>query len=315
MELYQLRTFVSVAELGHLTRAAERLHVSQPALSAQLKTLEDELGVVLFDRTPAGMILTVAGRRLLARAEKVLTAAQDLRNEASLLKGAVAGRIRLGSVSNPAFVRLGEILGRAVEQYPLLELAVHQEMSGAALAAVVDGRLDASLFFGEFDAPGLSGLPLTRMIYRIAAPAAWRGRVAGAGWQELAAMPWILTPPASTHSSLVRGMFRSYGLAPMKVVEADNESVLENLIASGVGLSLMREESALAREGAGDLCVVNDVRLDTILWVVYRTERAHEPAIEALLGVVRDVWPAWGEAELGRPGHGPKPATAVRKRI
>src|SRR5260370_20757109 len=75
MELYQLRSFTAVAELGHLTRAAEKLHVSQPAMSAQIKALEDELGVALFERVPTGMILTAAGRPLLPQAAKVLAAA------------------------------------------------------------------------------------------------------------------------------------------------------------------------------------------------------------------------------------------------
>jgi DNA-binding transcriptional LysR family regulator len=69
MELYQLRSFVAIAELGQLTRAAEKLHVSQPAVSAQLKALEDKLGLVLFERTASGMVLTAPGARLLAEAE------------------------------------------------------------------------------------------------------------------------------------------------------------------------------------------------------------------------------------------------------
>ena len=67
MELYQFRKFAAVAELGHLTRAAERLHVSQPAVSAQIKALEDELGVTLFERVSSGMVLTSAGRKLSRR--------------------------------------------------------------------------------------------------------------------------------------------------------------------------------------------------------------------------------------------------------
>ena len=96
MELYQLRSFVAVAEAGHLTRAAEKLHVSQPAVSAQIKALEDELDLALFERTPSGMVLTAAGERLLADAEKVLAAAQAMRTEAKALKGEVAGKVREG---------------------------------------------------------------------------------------------------------------------------------------------------------------------------------------------------------------------------
>jgi len=113
MELYQLRSFVAVAELGQLTRAAERLHVSQPALSAQIKSLEDELATVLFERGAAGMTLTPAGRQLLPRAERVLAAAQALRAEALALRGEVSGRIRLGTVGDPELTRLPDVLRRA----------------------------------------------------------------------------------------------------------------------------------------------------------------------------------------------------------
>ena len=101
MELYQLRSFAMVAELGHLTRAAERLHVSQPALSAQIKGLEDELDVALFERSAAGMTLTKAGRDLLPAALDVLAAEQRLRGRAAEMHGARRGKLRLGTVADP----------------------------------------------------------------------------------------------------------------------------------------------------------------------------------------------------------------------
>jgi len=76
MDFNRLRSFVVVAETGHLTRAAEKLHISQPALSAQIRALEDELDLTLFERTSTGMTLTAAGKRLLAGADKILAEAQ-----------------------------------------------------------------------------------------------------------------------------------------------------------------------------------------------------------------------------------------------
>src|SRR5437588_96472 len=76
MDFNRLRSFAAVAEAGHLTRAAEKLHLSQPALSAQIRALEDELDLTLFERTSTGMALTAAGKRLLAEADKILAASQ-----------------------------------------------------------------------------------------------------------------------------------------------------------------------------------------------------------------------------------------------
>jgi DNA-binding transcriptional LysR family regulator len=80
MEIYQLRAFVTVAKLGHLTRAAEALHVTQPAVTAQIKALEEELGVALFDRRPGRMALTKAGELLLPEADHVLTVTGSCRS-------------------------------------------------------------------------------------------------------------------------------------------------------------------------------------------------------------------------------------------
>jgi DNA-binding transcriptional LysR family regulator len=290
MEFYQLRSFVAVAEVGHLTRASERLHVSQPAVSGQIKSLEDELALTLFERTPSGMELTFAGQRLLADAEKVLAAAQALRNNASSLKGKVAGRVSVGTLSDPGFIRVGEFLGATVERHPLLQVELHHELSGAAFAKVRDGELDAGFYFGALAHPGVDGLRLRGIVYRVAAPAAWKHRVVDADWGAIAALPWIVTPPISTHYQLVRALFDKHRMEPTKVVEADQEFVIANLVVSGVGLSLIREELALEKEAAGEVCLWRDVRLETDLWFIYRVGSKSDPVISAMLDVLTDTW-------------------------
>ncbi|MBI5910178.1 MAG: LysR family transcriptional regulator [Betaproteobacteria bacterium] len=290
MEIYQLRSFVAVAEAGHLTRAAEKLHLSQPAVSAQIKALEDELELALFERTSSGMVLTPAGERLLADAEKVLAAAQAMRNEAKALKGEVAGKVRVGTMSDPGFIRVGEFLNTTVERYPLLQVELHHEITGAAFAKVRDGELDASFYYGDLEHPGVGKLRLRGSTYRVAAPAAWKRRVADADWSEIALQPWIITPSISTHHKLVRALFDKHGIEPTKVVEADQESVISNLVVSGVGLSLIREELALEKQAAGQVCLWRDVRLESTLWFIYLLARKDDPVIRALLGVLRDTW-------------------------
>ena len=113
MELYQLRGFAAVAELGHLTRAAEKLHVSQPALSAQIRALEETLGVTLFERGSSGMSLTAAGRHLLPVAQEVVAKASLLRGLAQSFHGDIAGRVRVGTPMRPANERSYRGQGRA----------------------------------------------------------------------------------------------------------------------------------------------------------------------------------------------------------
>ena len=290
MELYQLRGFVAVAELGHLTRAAERLHVSQPALSAQIKALEDELGVALFERTPTGMVLTAAGHRVLPEALKIVAAAQSLRGTAASVRGEVAGRTRVGTLSDPDFIRLGELLARATERYPLVDIELHHEVSGTAFDKVRDGDLDASFYYGDRVHPDVASVSLRPMIYRIAAPFAWRDEIEGATWETISQMPWIMAPPISTHRALASSLFATRGGAPAKLVEADNEAVLRSLVVAGVGIALMRDDIARDAQAASEVCVWSDVELATSLQFIYPRARGDEPVLAALRSLIDDIW-------------------------
>ncbi len=292
MEIYQLRSFAAVAEMGHLTRAAERLHISQPALSSQIKALEDELGLALFERTPAGMALTSAGRRLLSQAQSVLSAAQALRHEAGTLRGELAGTIRLGTLADPEFIRIGDLLSLSMRKHPLIRIELQHEVSGAAFAAVADGELDASFYYGETTHPAVNRFPLREIAYRVAAPAAWRERIINAGWKEIAALPWIIPPEISTHNQLATAQFRKHGVYPEQILEADNESVVSSLVKSGLGLALMREDKALDRAARNQVSLWGDTRLVTTLQFIYLRERESDPLINVLLGLLKDIWAA-----------------------
>ena len=251
--------------------------------------------VALFDRVSTGMELTPAGRRLLPEAEKVVAGAQALRSRASAIKGDVVGRLSVGTVSDPDFIRIGDFLTRAIDAFPQLEIELHHVVSGAAFERVREGEFDASFYYGNLADPGVAAIPLRDFAYRVVAPIAWSERLADASWQDVAALPWIMTPPISTHSALAAELFRVHGVAPTTRIEADHEAVIRSLVVTGAGVALMREDVALDAASSGEVVIWGDVRLATTLEFIYLKRRENEPAIRALIDVLQQVWADAGE--------------------
>ena len=289
MDLTQLRSFVTVARLGHLTRAAEAVHLSQPALSGHIKALEEELAVQLFERTPSGMAITTPGKRLLVHAEAIVGRVQQMQHTARALSDQLTGKLRLGTVLDPAFLRVGELLMTTYERYPEIVLELHHVVSHEALDGVRDGTLDASFYFGEVP-DDMSGVRLRDVAYRVVIPEAWRN-LKQAKLTELADSPWVVTPERSSHRRLVEELFAEQGVAfPTRTVEADNESVIINLVESGVGVGLVRDELAEASADGGRTIGLPRLAMDTNLWLVHQPARADDPLIGAIVEILVEMW-------------------------
>jgi DNA-binding transcriptional LysR family regulator len=157
MELRQLRYFVTVAEELHFGRAAERLHIVQPAVSQQIRRLERELGVELFDRSPRHVTLTEAGTRLLPEARAVLSAAARVSAvAASVAACATQPSLRLGTSAG-----LGDHLDRLLERLaPGLTVELLSGPTADRVARVLDGRLDAAFVRGSIEHPDLRRIPV-----------------------------------------------------------------------------------------------------------------------------------------------------------
>ncbi|WP_137921064.1 LysR family transcriptional regulator [Hydrogenophaga sp. 2FB] len=290
MEIYQLRAFVTVAKIGQLTRAAEALHVTQPAVTGQIKALEEELGVSLFDRRPGRIALTRAGERLLPEAEKVLEAAGSLMGRARELQGEVSGSLVIGTLGDPDALRLGSLLGGLVAALPLLEIKTR---SGDALAlreAVATSTLHASFYIGPHIPRDVLGLALQTIHYRVVAPVSYRERVLHAGWREIADMPWIGSPYASHAQTLLRDLFSRQGLLPNQVLESDDASAAHSLVRADLGLALLREDAAVPASERGELVIWPHTRVAALLSFIYPKTAEHDPAIVAALSVLRQVW-------------------------
>jgi len=238
----------------------------------------------------SGMQLTSAGRNLLPAAENVLAAANALRSRARALQGEVIGRVRVGTVSDPEFTRVGEFLTTALEAHPLLEIEIHHEVSGAAFEKVRDGELDASFYYGSLAHPDIAAVPLLDYAYRIVGPAAWGDRIRHASWEEIVQMPWIVSPRISTLRALLEELFATRGSSPAIRIEADNEAVMRSLAIAGGGIALMREDVALEAAADGEVALWNRVRLETTLKFLLPRQREHDPEMRALLDVLHQVW-------------------------
>jgi DNA-binding transcriptional LysR family regulator len=299
MDLHQLRTFVAVAAAGHVTRAAEKLHLSQPTVSGHIKALEEELGVVLFDRIASGVTLTRSGRLLLEDAEKVIAASQHLRDHARALSGSLDARLRIGTILDPNYLRLGQLISLMRERYPMLDTELHQAISGLGIERVRAGDLDAAFVLGEETGPGVRSIALEPQLYVVVVPRTWNAKLST--WRDLAARPWVLTPAKGTVNRIAHSLLAEHHLEPSSVTEADQESMIRSLVAAGVGVSLMREDLAREASEAGEVVVWPQGHARTVLSLVYAADREQSPEIRALLRAVTDVWHAAAPASLQRP--------------
>jgi DNA-binding transcriptional LysR family regulator len=296
-----LQAFVTVATEGNVSRAAERLHLSQPAVSLQLKRLADLTGLTLFTRTSHGLALTADGAALLAPARDTLAALTGFERAAQGLHGTVRGRLRLGTILDPEFTRLGAFLKELVRTAPQIGTELRQGMSGSVLAQIASGALDAGFFLGDpvcDDAatapksrrPRFDAVRLTRFTYRVIAPAGWGPQVLGRDWPALAGLPWIVTPPESVHHRLLATVLGPLGLALRGVALVDQEASMLDLVRSGVGLSLARDAIAIRESQARGIVVADRVSLESELcFVTLRAERAN-PVVRAARSALCRVW-------------------------
>lgn len=298
MELYQLRTFSIVAEEGHLTRAAERLHTSQPAVSAHIKALEAELGVMLFERTPKGMKLTPQGVLIKQEADQVLSAAETLRFTAEQLKEELTGEVRLGLHTDPNYLRATRILAELKQNYPKIALSYIQKMSWEAPAELRTGQLDAAFAYARPEDDTIAAWTLDRVQLVIVGPIAWKRRISKASLSEMADMPWIWTSRQCPFYRIAHRLFKKLNRQPAKAVITDQEATIRKLVAAEVGLCLMTHIEAAEAVAAGQLCIAGPPIAELDLSLLYLKRRARDPRVKAILNAIASVWQANGLTDL-----------------
>jgi DNA-binding transcriptional LysR family regulator len=291
MELYHLRSFVAVANEGHLTRAAKRLFTSQPAVSAHIKALEEELGVVLFTRTSKGMILTKEGQVLKAQAEKSLNTINELFQQAKLLQDELAGSVKIGLNASPDFLKVGELFSVMTEQYPGLEFHLLHRFSWEILDELSSEQLDAGYVFGDVTSPEIRAIPLRTCNLIIVGPIDWKTRLEQADLAEIAGLPWICVSDRCPFCKVTHKVFQKQNLTPAKVlVSVNQEPTLKTLVASGAGLTAMLEEDVLVAEQEGKIVRWDKEKFEIDLSFVYLQKREEDPVIQAILQGISLIW-------------------------
>jgi len=241
MELRHLRYFVAVAEALSFARAAERLHLSQPPLSRQIRALEDELGTPLFARTKRSVRLTPAGAALLPEARRLLRDADGLKAGARQLAAGEVGALALGFISVAAYNMLPELAPEFRRRHPGVKLALQEATSDVQLPALRQGELDVGLVLPPVAEPGLEYAPLLHEALMAALPT---GTSRGRGPVALASLrdePFVLIPRqvgTSLYDAIV-GACQRAGFSPRIEQEAIQMQTIVSLVAAGMGVALV----------------------------------------------------------------------------
>jgi LysR family hydrogen peroxide-inducible transcriptional activator len=246
VNLRDLQYLVALAETRHFGRAAHQCHVSQPTLSAQLKRLEEYLGVTLIERRPRDVALTTAGEAVLERARRMLRDAEDIRTLTRASQDPLGGQLKIGLIPTLAPYLLPRIAPRLQRALPKLQLLLHEHQTAPLIARVVDGELDLALLALPTDTRGLESRSLFAEAFLVAMPnrhpLATRRRLKPA---DLAGEKLLLLEDGHCLRDQALEVCRKAGTEEQDFGATSLET-LRQMVAAGLGLTLLPR---LATEG------------------------------------------------------------------
>ncbi|MDB6154691.1 MAG: LysR family transcriptional regulator [Chthoniobacteraceae bacterium] len=290
MEFYQLRTFLTVAEEAHLTRAAEKLFTSQPAVSAHIRALEEELGVKLFERTTKGMTLTSAGNALQEEARRIVEATRQFKQQAEALRTIVAGELVFGLNNQPDILRLVPILHRLTSAHPHLRYDMVSGSSGVILQGIDEGSISIGFFEGACTNARIAYDVLGQIDLCLLAPAAWKKELRVPDWKALEERPWIFVSPMCSYYRIIEHICREQGLEIQPRFRANECMTAVQLVADGLGLTICSRAQIALYPEREKLFILPHFHASVPLSLGYLSARAEDPVVRAVREAVREVW-------------------------
>ncbi len=301
MELRQLRYLVALADEQSFTRAAEREHIAQPALSQQIQKLERELGLALVERTTRRVSITDAGNILVARARRVLTELESARQELDRVRGVQTGHVVVGAMNTMGPVDITRVIAEFHERHPRVELTVRETDSDALAEMLRVDALDLA-FLSVTERVESHGLALQRILMEELVvvlpeshPLAGRDQIRMA---ELATSDFISFVEGARLRELLVGAAREAGFEPHIVLESNQSRRIRRLVGRGLGVAILPRSHAIG-VGTNDAIAVaklTEPALARDITMAWRAGRRLPPAVAEFLALARETFPPEGYA-------------------
>lgn len=255
MELSQLRTLIHVAELGSLSKAADRLHIAQPALSRQIRLLEEELGVRLFDRHGRGMVVTDHGQDVLRHALRVMAELEEIRATVADEDAPLRGHVSIGMPPTVADILSEPLVSAFRDTHPEATLRIVSAYSGYLLDWMHRGEIDASVLYDPKSARTLRVQPLLdEVLFLIGPPGGGLSQDVPVDFAALAGQRLLLPSPVHGLRVILDKCAAERGFALSVPVEADSYSTLKGLVRGGHGQTILPRAPIHRDLAMGELC-------------------------------------------------------------
>jgi DNA-binding transcriptional LysR family regulator len=285
MELRQLEYFLAVAEEANFTRAAERVHISQSGVSAQIRQLERELGQALLDRSGRSVRLTEVGAAVLPYAQAALDAVAGARLAVDQLAGLVRGQIRFGMVSGCALPVVPELLAGFHRRYPGVGITLTEDDSDRLVASLREGRLDLALAGSAGDPiPGLdAAVIIDEALVAVAGPDGPLSALETITVDALRDQPLISLPNGTGVRAALDAACASAGFTPRIIFEASALPMVTQLAALGLGAAVVPASTAQSHHAALHVLQITQPQIRSRLELVWDPAVAASPAARVLI--------------------------------
>ncbi|MDH3998363.1 MAG: LysR family transcriptional regulator [Desulfuromonadales bacterium] len=290
MELYQLKSFITIASKQNLTRSAQELNISQSALSSQIKALEEELGVSLFVRTSRGMKLTDQGEELLPHARKITSAAKLMQQKAQALHRGASSSVSIGLNTDPTLLKLSAISNRLMLLHQDINIAYQRCQSSDVAQQLLQGKIDLGFCYGDAQHAGIEQSLLTRIRLCVVIPCALSAKDETLSWAQVAAMPWIWVDDNFLFFKILQQSIDEFNTVPNKSVTAGDEQTVRELVLAERGVAIMREDEARSLAQQGRVKIWNQGWGEIPLSLAWLSAQRDERRIRSVREAILHIW-------------------------